>query len=392
MLSNGVVAHAASLCVHPTGAWRCFTSIQEAVDAANDHTTITVWPGVYREQVFVADKNLTLIGRPGAVIQAPDEMQETLSSVAGAEGRPIILVYNTNVTIRNLTIDGQDSAEHNPFIDGIVFINSDGAIRNNVVKNIGFGEPRLPVVNGEPLYQGEGITVVNFDPAPRQVTIAENWVVDYNTVGIDVFAETDPNDLAASNLSVNVTNNIIIGWGPNDELDQWGIFFGGYNFADPQFSIAGSITGNRVRNQFTLAPYPLPGVGIATFSTANVSMTDNVIDNTNVGLAANQASGAQIMHNQISGRGSNVSGSLGFILSGENTQVIENRVKKMETGILLFVDDPAYGSALATVIHNNRLDNVSMDLMTSPGAMFMVAAKTLNSNKTNNFWKRLPVR
>ena len=87
-----------------------------------------------------------------------------------------------------------------------------------------------------------------------------------------------------------------------------------------------------------------------------------------------------------------MSGSIGFILSGINTQVIENRVKKMETGILLFVDDPSYGSALATVIHNNRLDNVSVDLMTSPGAMFMAAAKTSNSNKTNNFWKRLPVR
>jgi hypothetical protein len=389
-------AYASSgVCVHPTGAGRCFTSVQAAVDAANDGASITIWKGVYTEQVTIIGKNLTLLGRPGAVIQAPANMEDTLSLVAGTEGRPIILVNNADVTIRGLTVDGANSAGTNPAIQGITFINADGVIRDNTVKGVGFGTPTLPVVDDFPIYMGEGIVVVNFEPTLRTVTITENLVTNYNTVGITVFAEADPNDPTLSTLTVNVLNNTVIGSGPNDALDQWGIFFGGYNFADPQFSISGSIKGNRIQNQFTNAPYPLPGVGIATYSTANVDMSDNTIENVNVGLVANQAVGAQIMRNQITGRSQDVYGSTGLILSGRDTQVIENRIRKMETGILLFVDDASFGSSVNTVLKGNQLDRVTMDLTTSLGASLSLASvENSNPNKKHghhdeDVWKRV---
>ena len=119
------------------------------------------------EQVTITDKDLTLIGQSGAVIEAPPDMQDTLPAVGGAEGRPIILVTEAEVTLRNLTIDGVNSAEANPFLDGIVFVNAGGVIRNNLVRNIGFGEPTLPIIDGFPTYQGNGIIVANQPPRGR---------------------------------------------------------------------------------------------------------------------------------------------------------------------------------------------------------------------------------
>ena len=61
------VAYAASLCVHPASAGRCFTSIQAAVDAANSGDQILIRAGTYVEQVTISGKDLTLQGRPGAI-------------------------------------------------------------------------------------------------------------------------------------------------------------------------------------------------------------------------------------------------------------------------------------------------------------------------------------
>jgi hypothetical protein len=124
------------------------------VDAAADGDQIIIRSGKYTEQVTIIDKDLTLVGREGAVVQAPDAMETTLFDATASEGRAIIGVANAEVTIRNLTVDGLNSAEDNPFLEGISFINAGGLIRNNLVRNVGFGAPTLPVDpdTGEPLY------------------------------------------------------------------------------------------------------------------------------------------------------------------------------------------------------------------------------------------------
>lgn len=371
------VAHAAGLCVHPTGAGRCFTSIQAAVDAADDGDRIAIQTGRYIEQVTIIDKDLTLVGQSGTVIQAPDDMEDTLLPVAGVEGRPIILVAGAEVTVRNLTIDGANSAEGNPFLQGITFINAGGVIRNNLIKDIGFGEPRLPIIDGQPSYQGEGILVVNLEATLRTVTIAENRVINYNNNGITVFAEADPNNPEIANLTAHVVDNTITGLGPNDVIDQWGIFLGGFGFTDPQFSITGTLRGNRIRDQITIAPYPLPGVGIVTFNTYNVEIADNGIENVNIGLTANQASGAHIVSNRIGGPQQAVTGSTGFLLSGMNIQVTENRFKKLEIGVLLLVEDPEFGSAVNTALHENRFEDLAVDVLTGSVSLNAATARTL---------------
>lgn len=384
------VAYAASLCVHPTGAGRCFTSIQAAVDAANSGDQILVRAGNYVEQVVISGKDLTLIGRPGAVIQAPAAMQDTLSPVFGFPGRPLLLATEAEVTVRDLTVDGANSAESNPFLQGIVFLNAGGVIRGNLVKDIGFGEPRLPLnENGEPVYQGDGIVVINFSGTHRSVTVTENRVLNFNNNGILVDAEADFNDPTIANLNVEVTNNTVVGSGQNGVIDQWGMFIGGFGFADPSSSITGTIRGNRIRDLVTVGDYPLPGIGIVMFNPYNLEVAQNTVENVNVGFAANQVAGAQITHNQIVGPGPDVFGSSGLLISGTDSSVINNRFRKLDTGILLFVDDPQLGSAANTVMDDNNFDSVAMDVMTSPSAPMGLAAADA---KMSSLWTKLPQR
>jgi hypothetical protein len=384
------VAYAASLCVHPTGAGRCFTSIQAAADAANSGDQIIIRAGTYVEQVIISGKDLTLQGRSGAVIQAPAAMEDTLTPVFGFPGRPILLVTDAAVNVRDLTIDGANSAESNPFLQGIAFLNADGVIRGNVVKNVGFGEPRLPLdENGQPIYQGDAIVVINFLAIPRTVTVTDNRILNFNNNGIILDAEADFNDPAVANLTVNVTNNTIVGSGQNEAIDQWGIFIGGFGFADPQFSITGTVRGNRIRDLVTVGSYPLPGVGIVMFNPFNLEVANNSVENVNIGLGANQVVGAQIVHNQIIGPGPHVFGSSGLLISGTDSQVLKNRFRKLDTGILLFVEDPQLGSAFNTILDDNNFDNVVMDVLTSPGASIAFAAADV---KAAPMWTKLPHR
>jgi hypothetical protein len=386
------VAYAASLCVHPTGAGRCFTSIQAAVDAANSGDQILIRPGKYIEQVVISGKDLTLVGRPGAVVQAPAEMQDTLSPVFGFPGRPLLLATDAEVTVRDLTIDGANSAESNPFLQGVVFLNAGGVIRGNIVKDIGFGEPRLPLdENGFPVYQGDGIVIINFLSTHRSVTITENRVLNFNNNGILLDAEADFNDPTIANLTVQVTNNTIVGSGQNGVIDQWGVFIGGFGFADPSSSITGTIRGNRIQNLVTVGDHPLPSVGVVMFNPYNLEVAHNTVENINVGFAANQVVGAQITHNQIVGSGPEVFGSSGLLISGMDSSVVNNRFRKLDTGILLFVDDPQLGSAVNTVMDDNNFDGVTIDVMSSPGApvaMTLAAAEA----KTTSLWSKLPHR
>ena len=387
------VAYASSLCVHPTGAGRCFTSIQAAVDAADNGDRIIIRAGKYVEQVTISGKNLTLNGRPGAILQAPAEMADTLSPIFGFPGRPILLVTDAEVTVRDLILNGANSAENNPFLQGITFLNASGVIRGNVVKDVGFGEPRLPLdENGEPVYQGDAIVVINFLATPRTVEITENWITNFNNNGILVDAEADLNDPFAATLTAHVTNNVIVASGPTEAIDQWGIFFGGFGFADPQSSVTGTISGNRLRDLVTVGAHPLPSIGIVMFNPATLEVSNNTIENVNIGLAANRVVGAQITRNQITGPGPDVFGSSGLLISGTDSYVFENRFKKLDTGILLFVEDPELGSTLNTVMDENHFDHVGMDIMTGPGApMVMMSAASTQAALTPTLAK-LPHR
>ena len=70
---------------------------------------------------------------------------------------------------------------------------------------------------------------------------------------------------------------------------------------------------------------------------------------------------------------------------------IENEFKKLDTGILLFVEDPQFGSAVKRIMENNDFEQVAMDLMTGPGASLQMAAAAVQATPTFP-WRKLPHR
>ena len=387
--STTSVAQAASLCVHPQGAGQCYTTIQAAVDAANDGDQILIRAGKYVEQVTIIDKDLTLIGRGDAVIQAFPGMEETLfEATGGAIERPIVGVFNADVTIRGLAVDGANLQAENPFMSGVVLLNAGGVIRDNVIKNVGFGELTLPQdPEGNPLYQGDAILVVNFSATPRMVTITGNRLVNFNNNGMSLISLANFDNPDVANLTLHVASNTIIGGGTTDVVDQFGIFVLSDFFADPSLYAAVTIQDNHIRDFATVNPYPLPGIGISAIQTNNLNISNNEVENANVGVEASLTYNAQILSNRLAGTGKESSGSVGIRVSGSDNEVSRNHIRRFETGILLHVVDPFLGpaSAFNTSLNENHFENVGVEVMTGPDTSEPEMAASQGASKLQSY-------
>jgi hypothetical protein len=119
-----------------------------------------------------------------------------------------------------------------------------------------------------------------------------------------------------------------------------------------------------------------------------VEIANNVIENVNIGLAGHQAFGAQIAGNYLTGPRQQVFGSTGIILSGSDDRVTENRFRKLESGIMLLVEDPMFGSTLNTVLSQNRFEQVGAEVLTGPGASFAMMAARDTETATPSPWDR----
>lgn len=386
VLANTVdVANAADICVRPGGSRQCFASIQAAVDAANSGDQIIIRPGKYVEQVTIFGKDITLVGREGAVVQAPEAMEQTLLGV-GNRGRPIIGVTGAEVTIRGLIIDGANSAANNPFIEGITFVNAGGVIRDNVIRNVGFGAPTLPIdENGFPLYQGDALVVINYESTHRTVTITDNRIVDFNDIGIVIGSFAAPENPASANLTVHVLENTVVGLGPTEVIDQWGMLLFSDGFSDPQFYLSGTIQENRLRNLVSVAPFPFPSIGMELDNANNLVISDNQVENADLGIEALRTYQSQISENDFAGTRPRSDSSIGLFVSGSDNRVFDNDFRRLGVGIFLPVEGFFLGSALNTMVHENDFENVLADTMTGPGVFDFNAKVAPSSSKIERY-------
>ena len=109
--------------VSPAGP---YTSVGTAVAAAMPHDTIVVEAGVYREETVVVDRPLTLLGRPGAVLD-------------GEGRRGLLVIEADSVSVLGLTLRNT----------GLTFVDDRAALRvekssfchieGNMVENAFFG-------------------------------------------------------------------------------------------------------------------------------------------------------------------------------------------------------------------------------------------------------------
>ncbi|WP_094227909.1 lectin like domain-containing protein [Methanolobus psychrotolerans] len=87
-----------------------FTTIFEALDAVSDGDTILVEPGVYTENLWFADGNISLISSTGNY--------EDVSMISSDSGYDAIVVFADNITISGINISGGSAGIYLAFSNG----------------------------------------------------------------------------------------------------------------------------------------------------------------------------------------------------------------------------------------------------------------------------------
>jgi hypothetical protein len=309
LAATGAVApvSAATLSV-PSG----YPTIQDAVNAANPGDTINVAAGTYNEQVVFSGKGPTaapimLTGAgAGQTIITPKAVPTAYPSVAGTTRTPMLYVYDSNVIINGLTLDGGATLPpdaNGMYTVGVYFLNSNGALNNSEVKGL------RCATWGPCTWEIAAVRVSNsasvFSPAlvqqpDRTVTIENNDIYDFQSNGI--FLTVDEGGLGQqdatkyANLIAYIRNNRITGSGPQ-AVAQNGIQIGGVMGYIPASTITGEVTGNTIRDFWYAADgYTSSGIlSIAGTVGSGILFKSNTIINTQVGLHSEAT--AQILGN-----------------------------------------------------------------------------------------------
>ena len=310
-----------------------FTSIQDAINAANPGSLIRVCPGTYGEQLFV-NKSLSIEGDNGASV-LPSNM---VANATGSSGSPIaaaILVKDAaNVEIEGLIVDTANSGvtECSPDLIGILYQNSSGSIEHNAVRNT-----KLSVsLNG--CQSGDAIVVQSLGGGSSKVKINDNSVHDYQKNGIT------GNE---SGTEVTITKNVVTGLGPTTGAAQNGIqiAFGAKG------GVSGTVTDNVWAPCVSLANCAFSATGILIFQSDDVRVEHNSVATNQVGIFAN-GQNAKIESNDISnsvvlvgidlagddnladGNDVTISGQAAILIEGNNNKVQSNEITEAPVGIL----------------------------------------------------------
>jgi len=295
LIGAAQIASAATLCVKPGGGGGCFATIQAAINAAKPGDTIKPNAATYIEQIVI-EKNLTLLGRNGVIIQAPGVLVPAGPTFA------IVRVANAaKVTLEKLQIQGPGPSGCGSLHFGIKV---EGGANVKIIDN------QIRDIRDEPFsgcQNGNGIQVGR--TAEGQVgtaTIQNNTIEDYQKSGIVV-------DGIGS--SATIQNNDITGAGPTAVIAQNGI----------QISrgAKGVLQKNKVSDH-VYSPGTVSSTGVLLFEAgAGVDIKENDIDDNDVGVYGQTAADAEITKNTISG---STFDGIDLLVNSTNNAVKSNKV------------------------------------------------------------------
>jgi nitrous oxidase accessory protein NosD len=330
-----------------------FTSIQDAINAANAGSLIRVCPGTYREQLSIT-KSLSIEGDNGAIL-LPGGM---VANTTGSSGAPIaaaILVKDaTNVEIEGLIVDTANSGitECSPDLIGILYQNSSGSIEHNAVRNT-----KLSVsLNG--CQSGDAIVVQSLGGGTSKVSIDDNSVHDYQKNGIT------GNELGTE---VTITKNVVTGLGPTTGAAQNGIQIG--------FGAKGGVSRNTVTDN-VWAPC--------------VSLTNCAFNAT--GILVFQSDDVRVEHNSVA------TNQVGIFTNGQNTKIESNSISNslVLVGIDLASDDNlasrndvANSGQAAILIEGNNNKVQSNEIIEAPVGILKLSGTIGNTHSGNSFFATL---
>jgi nitrous oxidase accessory protein NosD len=290
-----------------------FTSIQDAVNAANPGSLIRVCPGTYSEQLFI-NKSLSIEADNGAIL-LPSHMVANTTTASGSPIAAGIVVKDAdNVEIEGLIVDAANNeiTECSPDLIGILYQNSSGIIEHNAVRNT-----KLAVsLNG--CQSGTAILVQTSGGKTSKVSIADNSIHDYQKNGIT------SNEAGTESA---ITDNVVTGLGPTPGAAQNGIQIG--------FGAKGSILRNTITDNvwspcISLANCAFDATGILIFQSDDVRVEHNSVATNQVGIFVGGQRG-EIESNNVS----NSLVLIGIDLAGDNNVASRNDVSNSGQAAIL---------------------------------------------------------
>ena len=339
-----------------------YSTIQAAINAAAAGDEIQIAAGVYHEQIVVSRKNLTITGQPGTIIQAWDGMVHS----SNFQWYILFEFVSSEVTVRNIDFEGNRAS--NPklpdWIAGLFYGGSGGRVQNCVIR--GF--------RGTNDLRGSGLNAYTVDAiAPRVVDlqISHNSFADN---GFDMRMEGDryehPDRLR---LTVSIEDNTLTGLGPTTLGEKIGIQI------EP--SVAGTIKNNQIAGYYYSGPSTTDfGFGILAYDSQRFGQTktfplqplrfeNNTFVDNQVALAASRCDSGQIINNFFQGPRGGLMSS-GLWVSGTNFGVSFNQFTNLTRGIVLFGDDPVFGTSVGithtAAVINNRFCTVASNVVIEP--------------------------
>jgi len=336
-----------------------YSTIQAAVDAAQNRDIIRIGAGVYVEQVVIVDKMLTLSGAPGAVLRAAPAMEQSLLTFGGTSV-PLLGIVRSEVVVSGLTMDGdrQDDTGLGPYT-GIDFLGSSGRVED--CRLTGF---RGSVLGGA--VQGQrggamGVHVLNrvsMGTGAVNVRVIRSTFADNERSIVLVGDATGPNqatfDPTLLRTTFSVNDNVIVGNGPDTNAAQYGIWIwagaGGEvkrnTITDHAYAGIGLPNNSNAPFGFGIAAEDNEDWGVAPLAALQpVRYEGNVFRNNQIHLVLDRGDGSSIVNNSFEGTVPGYRpGGVGF--SGENVMAVANRFDNLPFGILLFGNDPDFGTYL----------------------------------------------
>ncbi len=338
-----------------------YATIQEAVDAAADDDVIHLASGVYAEQVEIFSKKLTLVGQPGTILRATENMLPPPDSVH----YPILFADSSRVTLRGLTFEGERLADHFVGVGeliGVVLRKSSGTVENCAF--YGFRE-RRPA--GE---ETDAIFVNNRDGGDLEVEVrvAGSTFAD-NFNGIWLLGSG-----AKRNVNATIENNVFIGPGPLGVAGLYAIFV--------REGVGGRIAGN------TMSGFSYSGQG-ADFPICYGILADNELNfplygvlerleiegntfrDNQMHLVMLKANSSVVRNNRFQGTAPGID-PMGLAVSGTNVTIAANQFESMPEGIRLLGNNPLptsipglgdlLGYAVSAQVMSNRFCSVTMPI------------------------------
>ena len=338
-----------------------YATIQAAVDAAASGDTIHIAPGVYVEQIFIKDKNLNLIGKPGTILRAFPGMLPALPP--WDEQRCILRIDEYSyVTIRDLSFEGDQLADENaPQLIGVNFDLSGGSVEN--CRFTGFREKTPGTADGQAVkFWNARSSALRYAAKVSNTTIVDSYS------GIEILGAE-----GLTTYDVSVGDNTIIGVGPSSPADDMvGIRIGQGAVGDVvRNTISGfSYNGDgATRPPLAFGILAIDGFPDNVVSLEPLRLAENVLQNNQVHLGLVMGDNSTVDNNIFEGSAAGVRPA-GLWLTGRNVQVSDNAFRDMAEGIRIGGADPDFGTILGVASNvtliNNRFCNVTANTTLQP--------------------------